>query len=106
MNRYIDIGEEFSRTPGSRFRKHSMHSGEEFRDDILIPFLQSHAGAVVVVDLDKPFALSGSFLEEVFGGLVRKLGPDVVHQVRIRAVDKPERAVEARDFMYQAIDNY
>lgn len=61
---------EFSRFPGPRFKKLGPHSGEEFRDDVLLVALASNDE--VQVDLDDVFGYGSSFLEEAFGGLVRK----------------------------------
>jgi hypothetical protein len=45
-------------------------SGEEFRDDVLLPALKK--SDEVIVDLNGVLTLGSSFLEEAFGGLVRK----------------------------------
>lgn len=67
----IDISRDFSRFPGGRYRKHGKWSGEEFREEKLIPAL--HQGDdVVEVLMDETSGYPSSFLEEAFGGLVRK----------------------------------
>ena len=66
----IAVASNFSRFPGGRYREKGRHSGEEFRDDILIPALESHG--VVIVQLDGTEGYGSSFLEETFGGLVRR----------------------------------
>lgn len=69
---YRIIVSDFSRTPGGRFRADGPHSGEEFREDVLWPALRDHR--VVEVDLSGTLGFGSSFLEEVFGGLVRTHG--------------------------------
>lgn len=90
----------FSATPGGRYREEGQWSGEEFRDDVLVPLLE--AGHDVVVDLDGPLGFTSSFLEEVFGGLVRKYGPKIRDRVELRAIARPSRAERARELMDRA----
>ncbi|MDH4567754.1 DUF4325 domain-containing protein [Pseudomonas sp. BN414] len=66
----INVSKEFARMPCVRSRKDGPQSGEEFRDDILIPALRNNER--VIVDLNGVIALGSSFLDEAFGGLVRE----------------------------------
>ena len=101
----IDVGRDFSTTPGGRYRAEGDWSGEEFREKFLVPRLD--AGEDVIVDLDGPIGFTTSFLEEVFGGLVRKYGPEKVREhVRIRSIRRPTRAEKARLYLDRAIANY
>lgn len=74
--RKIEIASDFSKVPGGRFVKHGPDSGEQFRNQILKPALLEarRSGTPVVVVLDGVAGYAGSFLEEAFGGLVRKDG--------------------------------
>ncbi len=99
--RVIDVAASFTTTPGGRYRREGEWSGEEFREDILEPAL--HDGAEVIVDLDGPEGFTTSFLEEVFGGIVRRFGAEVMSRVHIRAVKRPSRARKALDLAQQAI---
>lgn len=65
----IVIGTDFSDTPSGRYRDDGPFSGEIFRDDILVPALK--ANDRVEVDISGVEGYGSSFLEEVFGGLVR-----------------------------------
>jgi len=65
----IDVRCDFSYFPGGRYRKGGENSGEEFRDDFLIPALREHD--VVAVHLDGTNGYGSPFLEEAFGGAVR-----------------------------------
>ncbi|MEX0161696.1 STAS-like domain-containing protein [Pseudomonas brassicacearum] len=69
-NMTINVATEFSKMPCVRNRKDGKKSGEEFRDDILLPALKSNEQ--VIVDLNGVLTLGSSFLEEAFGGLVRR----------------------------------
>jgi len=66
---------DFSIVPGSRKRDEgkNAHSGEEFRIDYLIPkYLEAIEHKIkLIVDLDGTIGFGTSWLEEVFGGLVR-----------------------------------
>lgn len=67
----IDVAIEFSRTPFGRYRSDGDFSAEKFRDEYVFPQLSS--GEVVVIDFTKvALGVGSSFLEETFGGLVRK----------------------------------
>ena len=68
--RELVIGRDFSDAPAGRLRADGPFSGEEFRDTTLIPALLS--GDIITVDLSGTYGYGSSFLEEVFGGLVRK----------------------------------
>ena len=71
----IKIAEDFSVTPGARHSSEGEYSGDEFRDTVLIPKYQEaiNNGQKLTVDLDGCYGYATSFLEESFGGMVRKL---------------------------------
>lgn len=60
---------DWSLYPYGRYRQDGEHSAEAFRDDYLIPALETHE--LVEVDLAGPIVISSTWLEECFGGLVR-----------------------------------
>lgn len=65
----IHIATDFSRSPGGRYREDGESSGEQFRDDFLIPALRDNERVTVI--LDDTDGYPSSFLEEAFGGLIR-----------------------------------
>jgi len=65
----IDLAREFSFRPFGRYRKDGERSAEAFREEWLVPALRAHGH--VTVDLSGTNFYGSSFLEEVFGGLVR-----------------------------------
>lgn len=67
----IDVGADFSRYPGGRYRSNGRFSGEEFRDECLLPALAD--GDAVTIALDSAIGYGSSFLEEAFGGVIRAL---------------------------------
>ena len=87
----ISIAKNFSRVPAGRFREDGPTSGQQFRDDILIPALRKDD--VVEVDLDGVEGYGSSFLEEAFGGLVRSgfAAADLHKKLKIKTVDEAWR---------------
>jgi hypothetical protein len=69
----IEVGADFSRTPGGRYINDGPDSGQLFRDRFLVPALRKsiERGEKLVVVLDGPRGYLSSFLEEAFGGLIR-----------------------------------
>ena len=65
----VKVAEQFSIYPGGRIPSDGPNSGEELRERLLVPALQT--GKKVIVDLDGTLGYAHSFLEEAFGGLVR-----------------------------------
>ena len=70
----IRICDDFSEVPGGRFIKEGNHSGEQFRDEILIKKYEEaeKSDDTLEIDFDGTYGFGTSFLEEAFGGLVRK----------------------------------
>ena len=62
---------DFTKYPGPRFESLGPGSGELFRDTILLPKIQKF-GTNIVINLDGVMGYGSSFLEESFGGAIRK----------------------------------
>ena len=99
----VDVARDFSRTPGGRYAREGLASGEEFRTRVLEPILDRNEEARVLVDLDSAAGFTSSFLEEAFGGLARRYGPSVRRRVFVRAPEHPARACKAKAFLIQAL---
>ena len=69
----LNIARDFSRCPGARYKTEGDFSGEEFRNQLLLPKLKDaiDTHCHLIVDLDGSAGYSTSFLEEAFGGLIR-----------------------------------
>lgn len=69
----VNVPIDFSVTPGPRLRKQGIHSGEDFRELVLLPALRKATamGADLKVVLDGSRGYGYGFLEEAFGGLIR-----------------------------------
>lgn len=84
----LNVAAEFSRFPGGRLRKHGPKSGEEFRDDILLPKLRDCEK--LTVDLTGAVGYAASFLDESFGELGKRFGlAEVRKRLTLVAKDDP-----------------
>lgn len=102
MAKVLNI-KDFSIFPGPRFEKLGESSGEDFRDNWLIPELKKDD---VSVNLDGVFGYGSSFLEEVFGGLVRAgLPKERILYVRdnLRSDEDPTLIKEIQEYMDEAL---
>ena len=78
----ISIANDFTKYPGGRYRKHGKGSGEEFREEYLVPNIEKQEQITIV--LDGTAGYSSSFLEEAFGGLVRRgYGRELLHRLLV-----------------------
>lgn len=66
----ISIAKDFSVYPGGRTPEDGPYSGKEFREKLLLPIFNSNEK--VAVEFDGVRGYGSSFLEEAFGGLVRR----------------------------------
>lgn len=84
----ISIARDFSPSPAGRFPEDGPFNGQRFRVEFLVPALRENDG--VLVSLDEINGFGSSFLEEAFGGLVRKHGfrkEDLLNRLRIAYSD-------------------
>lgn len=100
----IVISKKFTDAPGGRLRTDGPKSGEEFRDDILIPaFNKLSETEKITVDLDGCFGYATSFLEEVFGGSSRKYGSkQVLEKIVFKSDEEPLLIKEIQDYIKDA----
>jgi STAS-like domain of unknown function (DUF4325) len=99
------IAEDFSISPGSRYRHEGPNSGEEFRERILEPrFLAAqNRNEKLIIDLDGVFGYATSFLEESFGGLAKRYGAKLVlDTIEWRCQNEPSLVEEIRKYIRNA----
>jgi len=94
MDNIILFVKSFSITPGSRYKEEGKkaHSGEEFREVFLEPQFEKaeKANVKLIINIDGTIGYGTSWLEEVFGGLSRKLGKDrVLKTLEFISVEEP-----------------
>ena len=88
----INIAKEYSNTPGSRYRFEGKFSGEDFRETLLLPRLleAEKNDDLLEINLDGGYGYATSFLEEAFGGLVRRLKrKDFTYRISFISQDEP-----------------
>lgn len=66
----ISIAKDFCETPAGRYTSDGPYSGQKFREEVLEPALRS--GKTLRINFDGTLGYGSSFLEEAFGGLIRK----------------------------------
>ena len=95
----INIARQFAKYPAGRYAKDGPFSGEAFRDKLLFPALCKE-DTRIVVQLDGTRGLASSFLEEAFGGLIRRgLTPSILHErLEIRSSD-PSLIAEVEEYI-------
>lgn len=93
----IRIAEDFSKYPLGRDDGDGVFNGEKFRKEFLVPALNS--SSKVNVYLDGPRGYGSSFLEEAFGGLVRKEDFTISNLKKILTIsyDKPLYEIYSRE---------
>jgi len=79
----LSVANDYTKTPGARYRKNGEYSGEDFRETKLIPaFEKAQAeNKKLLVDLDGCYGFLLSFIDEVFGGLTFKFGKETVTKI-------------------------
>ena len=98
----IDIAKDFSDTPLGRYPTDSPVSGERFREEFLCPALKDNDSVTVVIDGAEGYG--SSFLDEAFGGLVRKgyYSADQLEQLLKIECNDPDYAIY-RDLIWKYI---
>lgn len=93
----------FSKYPGPRYIKLGDYSGEEFRDSVLLPALLN---SDISVDFDGVYGYGSSFLEEAFGGLVRKgISEEKMLKLKENLIcnDDPSIVTEVKKYIDEAL---
>lgn len=99
----ISVLKDFSESPGGRIPEEGPYSGQEFREKILLPALNSSAKKIFI-DLDGTDGYGSSFLEEAFGGLVRAgYSPeDLIGRIEFKSEDDDSVSDEIILYIKQA----
>lgn len=73
----INIEKDFSKFPGGRFRRDGDHSGQHFREDVLLPAFATEGD--VIIELDGTLGYGSSFL----GGGFEKLTKEQRERIKL-----------------------
>lgn len=102
------IASQFSRTPSARVESEGKYPGEQLRE-IITPLLKEciHKKEEFCIDLDGTAGYGTSFLEEVFGGLIRneKIDySDLKSWLKIKSDEEEELIEECWSYIEDARD--
>lgn len=97
---------EFTDMPLGRYITDGPYSGERFREEFLVPKLQQLKNEEqLLLDLSNAFGFGSSFLEECFGGIIRKqyfsLG-DLNKKLILKCDDDPMTIAQIETYMLDA----
>lgn len=104
MEYKISIANDFSDTPGARYYKDGLKSGQDFFDNLLsIKFDKAlTAGQKLIIDLDGTEGYATSFLDEAFRSLSDKYDPDTVwNNIILISKEEPDWIGEIKSYIYK-----
>lgn len=106
----IYVATQYTRTPNARFEHQAKgQSGEGFRDKLLLPYLKECIQKQEILDVhfDGCLGAGVSFLEEAFGGLIRKgiSYEDTQKYLRIIWNGNPRKKLQAEGFINKAYND-
>lgn len=99
----ISIANDFSTEPLGRFPSDSDTNGTLFRENFLVPALSKYD--FIQVNLDSTEGYGSSFLEEAFGGLVRKhdlASSELLRRITFISNDDPTLISEIQKYINDA----
>lgn len=103
MKKTINIAEEFSRYPYGRSTQYSKTSGERFREEFILPFLNSYEQ--ITIELDGTEGYGSSFLDEAFANLIRvnkQPKETILKKLKFVSKDDPSLIEEIQMYIEQA----
>jgi hypothetical protein len=105
----IKIATDFSRIPAARLPEEGDFSGQQFRQEILLPKIKEAIAKKekLEIDLDGTAGLGTSFLEESFGGLIRIDRLDyqtVINTLTFVSDEDPDYIDEIKDYLKDAYE--
>ena len=97
----IDIGNDFSKLVGVRTKEDGDFSGEEFRENFLEPAMHRNQSTTILLDSLEGY--TASFMEEAFGGIVRKHGQKAFDLIKFEAKERAYLIPQIRTWMKEAL---
>lgn len=93
----IHVANDFYPRPSGRYEKDGKYTGEAFRENFLMPALDSiqnyDKNSTLIVDFSDVTMAGSSFLEEAFGGLVRSRKYTKDFLKRVLVIKSPKRPI-------------
>jgi hypothetical protein len=107
-SKIISIAEDFSSTPGARYRTDGKFSGEEFFEQILKENFQKAVdnGYELIVILDGTHGYATSFLDEAFGRLLACFSLEQTNKyLKIISEEEPYLKDEIQEYLNDRASN-
>lgn len=101
----IEVVKDFSDEPYGRYPADGDSNGTKFREELVVPALAQ--GGKLVISLDGVEGYGSSFLEEVFGGLVRENGfsaSELKERLTIISEEDPSLISEIWEYVDEATE--
>lgn len=101
----FSIANQFSETPGARYRSDGKYSGQEFYEDKLKSLFDDciKNGSKLEINLDGTNGYATSFLDEAFGRLAEDFTPEVVFSnLQLISIEEPHLLNEIKDYISNA----
>lgn len=101
----VNIAEDYSKVPGGRYIEDGPFSGQDFRENILLPKFQEakRQNVILQVNLDGGYGYGSSFLDEAFGGLARELHDPEIRRIQIISEEEPDLIPQIRKYIEQGL---
>lgn len=101
------ISKDYVPTPGPRYIKEGKWSGEKLRGELILPIFEKAIknDQKIFIDLDGTSGYGTSFLEEVFGGLIRinKLKyDDIIKVLELKSEEEPYLIEDIYEYLEDA----
>lgn len=106
---FLNVGNDFSKTPGPREIWEGDFSGELFRTACLEPAVRDaiEKNGILFIDLDGTAGYGTSFLEESFGGLIRKCNyqyDQLIDHLEFKSDEEPYLIEDIMEYLRDAAE--
>ena len=106
----INLAEQFSKYPGPRYIVEGDNSGELFRINFLFPAISEAVkhDQKIILNLDGTKGYGTSFIEEIFGGLIRENNiplSEIKKRIEIVAVEEDYLIEDIEQNLQEANEN-
>jgi hypothetical protein len=99
----INVAKEFSTRPIGRDKNDGKFNGEKFREEFIVPRLDDENISEININLNDLAIVGSSFLEEAFGGLIRKgYSRDDISKINFIASDE-DYIIEIDEYIDDAV---
>jgi hypothetical protein len=104
-NKIYYVAQQYSQTPGARYRTDGIFSGQEFYEEHLKELFENAIGTKtkLIINLDGTDGYATSFLDEAFGRLAQDFGvKSVFDNIEIISEEEPDLLDEINEYIKNA----